>query len=234
MNSIKTALIIGYILCFPLSALRGHGASILESTSQSDVQALHERIQEKYRDKYHIPSTIGLLGDKDNQFAPSPLADSVLFFADADYLYCIYLAEIDASLERGRLVKRDEDTQSDIIGFKLITQSNQLFGYGFEASPRGVISDYTFDPTFNADWSWNSDARLSTELSSNYWFTEFRIPWYDLRMDSQPPYTIGVYVARFCYQGKKSYRFPYIQYSSGAFFFQNGSPIVISNPIHRQ
>ncbi len=234
MNSIKTALIIGYILCFLLSALRVHGASILESTSQSDVQALHERIQEKYRDKYHIPSTIGLLGDKDNQFAPSPFADSVLFFADADYLYCIYLAEIDASLERGRLVKRDEDTQSDIIGFKLITQPNQLFGYGFEASPRGVISDYTFDPTFNADWSWNSDARLNTELSSNYWLTEFRIPWYDLRMDSQPPYTIGVYVARFCYQGKKSYRYPYIQYSSGAFFFQNGSPIVISNPIHRQ
>lgn len=234
MNSKKISLIIGCILCFLLLAVSAHGASILEGASQSDAQALYERIHEKYRDKYPIPSTIGLLGDTDNQFAPSPFADAILFFADADYLYCIYLAEIDASLERGRLVKRDQDTQSDMIDFKIITQPNQLFAYGFQASPGGVMSDYTLDTAFNGDWSWNSDAILSTEVSSHYWLSEFRIPWHDLRMDSHPPYTIGVYVSRFCYQGKKSYRYPHIQYSSGPFFFQNGSPIVISNPIHRQ
>ena len=87
MNSKKISLIIGCILCFLLLAVSAHGASILEGASQSDAQALYERIHEKYRDKYPIPSTIGLLGDGDNQFAPSPFADAILLFADGEYLY---------------------------------------------------------------------------------------------------------------------------------------------------
>ncbi|MDD4310625.1 MAG: hypothetical protein PHO32_09610, partial [Candidatus Cloacimonetes bacterium] len=213
---------------------KASGITIADVSLGQERQELLSKIDEKYKNLIPISSNIGVLGDKDIQFSPSPFADSIRFYSDEEYLYCIYCAEIDNSLERGRLVKRDEDTQSDLIDFKLITQANQFYAYGFQASPEGVMSDYTVDPSFNGDWSWNSDAQISSTVIANTWLVELRIPWYDLRISAKSPYIIGVYVSRFCYQGKKSYRYPYVQYSSGPSFFQNGSPIMVTNPLRKK
>ena len=234
MSVVKINIILGFIVFTMLLVLKAYSTQIGDYPQQIETQELLRNIQEKYQDLTPISSDIGVLGDKDNQFSPSPFADSVMFYADEEYLYCIYIAQVDSSLERGRVVKKDGDTQSDAIAFTLITQPNQFFAYGFEASPLGVLSDYTLDTSFNADWSWNSDSRLTSTLSDNNWLVELRIPWCDLRMGSKAPYTLGVYVSRFCYQGKKSYRYPYVQYTSGPFFFQNGAQIIINNPIGKQ
>ena len=126
MSVVKINIILGFIVFTMLLVLKAYSTQIGDYPQQIEAQELLRNIQEKYQDLTPISSDIGVLGDKDNQFSPSPFADSVMFYADEEYLYCIYIAQVDSSLERGRVVKKDGDTQSDAIAFTLITQPNQF------------------------------------------------------------------------------------------------------------
>jgi hypothetical protein len=97
----------------------------------------------------------------------------------------------------GRLVRRDQSTESDGFAFYLDSYHDHLSAYNFGLNPAGTRYDaYYYNDRWSDDsWEGVWDGQVSTD--SLGWTAEFRIPWSQLRFHRQAKQVWGVNFMRY-------------------------------------
>lgn len=119
----------------------------------------------------------------------------ILFDEEAIYVGARMFDTLGASGVQGRLVRRDQFTESDWIQVIFDTYHNHLGRTIFEVNPAGVRRDAGQATEF-ADQSWDPIWEAKTEVDSLGWTAEFRIPFSQLRFGRDSVQTWGMQVWR--------------------------------------
>ncbi|MDQ3696712.1 MAG: carbohydrate binding family 9 domain-containing protein [Gemmatimonadota bacterium] len=97
---------------------------------------------------------------------------------------------------RTRLVRRDQDTDSDWFEVILDTYHDHLGRAFFQVNPSGVKYDALGQGGANADASWDPIWEVATRIDSAGWVAEMRIPLSQLRFSRDPAQTWGMQLRR--------------------------------------
>jgi hypothetical protein len=126
--------------------------------------------------------------------APASERTEVRFLYDDDALYIgarMYDSLGAAGVTR-RLVRRDQDPQSDFLRIDFDTFRDRLHSVGFEVNPAGWRGDATEN-----DRSWDPVWEAATEVDSLGWTAEIRIPFSQLRYSRDSVQAWGLNLTRF-------------------------------------
>lgn len=132
---------------------------------------------------------------RDGEPATQQTEVRILFDEEALYLGARMFDSLGASGVRGRLVRRDQWTESDWIQVIFDTYHNHLGRTIFEVNPAGVRRDAGQATEF-ADQSWDPIWEVKTVIDSLGWTAEFRIPFSQLRFGRDSVQTWGLQVWR--------------------------------------
>jgi hypothetical protein len=119
----------------------------------------------------------------------------LLFDEDALYIGARMFDSLGAAGVRGRLVRRDQFTDTDWIQFVFDTYHNHLGRTIFEVNPSGVRRDAGQATEFT-DQSWDPIWEARTAIDSLGWTAELRIPFSQLRFSQDSVQTWGMQVWR--------------------------------------
>jgi hypothetical protein len=119
----------------------------------------------------------------------------LLFDEDALYIGARMFDSLGAAGVRGRLVRRDQFTDTDWIQFVFDTYHNHLGRTVFEVNPAGVRRDAGQATEFT-DQSWDPIWEAKTAIDSLGWTAELRIPFSQLRFSQDSVQTWGMQVWR--------------------------------------
>ncbi len=96
-----------------------------------------------------------------------------------------------------RLVRRDDDVDSDKVYIILDPHYNRQIGYGFTVYPSGSITDGVVRGSNNWwDNTWDGVWEVKTKIHENGWAAEYKIPFYMFRFSPKDKYTWGLQVQR--------------------------------------
>ncbi len=99
-----------------------------------------------------------------------------------------------------RLVRRDEDFNSDFIHIVIDGFHDHLGRAFFELNPSGSKSDNLGVGTSCCDSGWDPIWEAATRIDADGWSAEMRIPLNQLRFSSQPQQTWGLQIRRFIHR----------------------------------
>jgi hypothetical protein len=97
----------------------------------------------------------------------------------------------------GRLARRDQDSQSDLVMIGIDAAHDKRTGYYFGVNPAGSIQDGTLSNDTQTDNSWDGVWDVGVRMESWGWVAEFRIPYSQLRFPKHDKYVWGFEVYRF-------------------------------------
>ncbi len=95
-----------------------------------------------------------------------------------------------------QLARRDQNPYSDWVSVAVDSYHDQRTAFEFSVNPAGVKRDvYRFDDS-DSDDSWNAVWDAATSRGADGWVAEFRIPYSQLRFDSDSDQTWGINFSR--------------------------------------
>ncbi|MBI4417619.1 MAG: carbohydrate binding family 9 domain-containing protein, partial [Ignavibacteriales bacterium] len=95
-----------------------------------------------------------------------------------------------------RLVRRDQDFESDYVTIGIDPKLDRNTAYYFSANPSGAIGDGIIYDDNKTDNSYDPVWEVAVSIDELGWTAEFRIPYSQLRFQRQDQYTWGVEVLR--------------------------------------
>lgn len=143
------------------------------------------------------PGRSGLIQREPHEGEPASERTEVWFAYDDDAFY-VAARLFDQSPDSivGRLVRRDEDFESDAFFFAIDTNHDRLTAYFFGTNPSGcrqdgiIYDDNKTDDSYDAVWD------VAVEVNDSDWTAEFRVPFSQIRFSKEDRYTWGVEVSR--------------------------------------
>jgi hypothetical protein len=130
------------------------------------------------------------------------VGDNTLYFGARLY-------DTDAKRIRSRLVRRDEDLNSDYFEVSLDPYHDRLTGVVFRVSPSGSINDATIAPNGNQDASWDPIWDARTTVDSLGWTVEIEIPLSQLKYNSGGDGTWGLQLRRWIHRDQELSEFAF-------------------------
>ncbi|MBI2618619.1 MAG: carbohydrate binding family 9 domain-containing protein, partial [Ignavibacteriales bacterium] len=143
------------------------------------------------------PGERGFIQREPFEGAPPTEETEVWFAYDQHALYVavrMYDQAPDSIVER--LVRRDEDFESDFIYIGLDPKFDRNTGYYFGTNPSGSIGDGVFYDDNKTDDSYDPVWDVAVHRDSLGWTAEFRIPYSQLRFPARDRYVWAVDVYR--------------------------------------
>jgi hypothetical protein len=139
--------------------------------------------------------------DPDRGGEPSePTVFKVLYDDHAVY-FGIACHETDGSMVSGRLCRRDQIDDSDILSIYVDPYLDRTTGYNFRVNPCGIQGERTVAGDGNSmDRDWNAVWDVETWQDENGWYAEFRIPFSCVRYRHVEDMTWGLNVYRFMHR----------------------------------
>jgi hypothetical protein len=119
----------------------------------------------------------------------------VLFDNEAVYIGARMFDSLGAKGVRTRLVRRDQETESDWIELVFDTHHDHIGRTSFMVNPSGVKRDAGVAARY-VDESWDAVWEVETAIDSLGWVAEFKIPFSQLRFSSEPEQTWGLQITR--------------------------------------
>ncbi len=126
--------------------------------------------------------------EPDNMEAPTERTVVQVAYDD-EYLYVAVRAYMeDAALISAGLGRRDNFPPSDRFALQFDPRHDHLTGYVFETNPSGVEADYILLDVDDTRTNFDYDAvwEVNTEVTTEGWTAEFRIPFAQMRFDIPP------------------------------------------------
>ncbi len=152
----------------------------------------------------------GLIQREPREGEPSTERTDVWFAFDDHALYvAVRLYDHSPDSIVGRLVRRDDDFESDAIFVGIDPNHDRLTAYYFGTNPSagkqdGIIyDDNKSDNSFDAVWD------VGVQTDSEGWTAEFRIPFSQIRFSQSDKYVWGVEISRTIHRKKEESYFLY-------------------------
>ena len=143
------------------------------------------------------PGSLILIQREPHEGMPGSEATEAWFAYDHDALYvAIRLSDSAPDSILGRLVRRDEDFESDFIYIGLDPKLDRNTGYYFGTNPSGSINDGILYDDNKVDDSYDPVWNVAVRTDQRGWAAEFRIPFSQLRFQESDEYVWGVDVYR--------------------------------------
>lgn len=116
---------------------------------------------------------------------------------DSDALYvAVRLFDAHPDSIIGRVSRRDQDSESDEVGVGIDAARDKRTAHYFIVNPAGAITDGTFSNDTQTDSDWDGVWDVGTQIDSEGWSAEFRIPYSQLRFPKRDHYVWGVEIYR--------------------------------------
>ncbi|MEX2115840.1 MAG: DUF5916 domain-containing protein [Bacteroidota bacterium] len=143
------------------------------------------------------PGTLVLIQREPHEGMPGSEETEAWFAYDDDALYvAVRLSDRAPDSILGRLVRRDEDFESDFIYIGLDPKLDRNTGYYFGTNPSGSINDgIIYDDNKNDD-SYDPVWDVAVGREAGAWTAEFRIPFSQLRFQESEEHVWGVDLQR--------------------------------------
>lgn len=96
-----------------------------------------------------------------------------------------------------RVGRRDDNFNSDLFEVIIDSYYDKRTGFSFQINPSGAVRDEAY---FNDSWTdlnWDGIWEGKTNIDSDGWTAELRIPYSQLRFEEQDVYTWGIFPTRF-------------------------------------
>jgi len=133
-----------------------------------------------------------------DESAPASQKTEVLVAYDQSALYvAVKMFDIHPDSIVGRLARRDQDSQSDLVIVGIDAAHDKRTGYYFGVNPAGAIQDGTLSNDTQTDDGWDGVWDVAVRVESWGWVAEFRIPFSQLRFPKLAKYVWGFEVYRF-------------------------------------
>jgi hypothetical protein len=130
--------------------------------------------------------------------SPASQKTEVLVAYDQNALYvAVKMFDTHPDSIVGRLARRDQDSQSDLIIIGIDAAHDKRTGYYFGVNPAGAIMDGTLSNDTQTDDGWDGVWDVAVRMESWGWAAEFRIPYSQLRFSKRDKYVWGFEVYRF-------------------------------------
>jgi hypothetical protein len=144
------------------------------------------------------PAATGFTQQDPDEGKPATQRTEVRFAYDAEALYigARMYDSLGAAGVQTRLVRRDQDAESDWLQFVFDTFHDHSGRTVFQVNPSGVKYD-AGQATPTADPSWDPVWDVSTQVDSLGWTAELRIPFSQLRFSRDAEQTWGMQVWRY-------------------------------------
>jgi len=121
---------------------------------------------------------------------------SIVYDTENLYVAIRALTE-DNSTIKGILSRRDVDTPSDWVYVSIDSYNDNRTAFEFGLNPVGVKRDLRrFDDT-NRDVNWDANWEGKASIDEHGWYAEFKIPFRELRFDSNDSKTWGIQIHRY-------------------------------------
>ncbi|HEV2147294.1 MAG TPA: DUF5916 domain-containing protein [Longimicrobiaceae bacterium] len=129
--------------------------------------------------------------------APASERTEVRFLYDEHALYigARMYDSLGAAGVTSRLVRRDQDPQSDFLRIDFDPYRDRLYSVEFDVNPAGWRGDAAGN-----DGSWDPVWEAATQVDSLGWTAEIRIPFSQLRFSRDPVQTWGLNLTRFIHR----------------------------------
>ncbi len=150
-----------------------------------------------------VPAT-GFTQREPDEGKPATESTEVRVLYDGEALYVGFIA-YDARPDSivGRLIRRDQWSESDQLSVQVDSHHDHRTGYGFEINAAGVQRDqHLYNDTWD-DRHWDAVWQSATKITKEGWIAEFRIPYTCLRFPEQDPQIWGIYFARYISRKKE-------------------------------
>ena len=132
----------------------------------------------------------------------------VLIGDDALYVGARLYDREAAKIER-RLVRRDEELESDFIAILLDPHHDHLTGVVFRVAASGSINDETIETSGNRDRSWDPVWHAHASIDSLGWTAEMEIPLSQLHYDASEQATWGIQIRRYIHRKQELAEFSF-------------------------
>ena len=130
--------------------------------------------------------------------SPASQKTEVLVAYDQNALYvAVKMFDTHPDSIVGRLARRDQDSQSDLVIIGIDAAHDKRTGYYFGVNPAGAIQDGTLSNDTQTDDGWDGVWDVGVRIESWGWTAEFRIPYSQLRFPKRDKYVWGFEVYRF-------------------------------------
>ncbi len=129
---------------------------------------------------------------------PATESTSFSILYDNENLYiAIKALTNDNSTIKGILSRRDENPPSDWVFVSIDSYNDNRTAFEFGLNPVGVKRDLRrFDDT-NRDVNWDANWEGKTSINKDGWYAEFKIPFRELRFDSEDSKVWGIQIYRY-------------------------------------
>ncbi|HEY7728782.1 MAG TPA: DUF5916 domain-containing protein, partial [Candidatus Eisenbacteria bacterium] len=122
---------------------------------------------------------------------------------------------------RARLVRRDDDLDSDYFAVFLDSYHDRLTSWVFRVNPLGCINDGAVDAGGNEDLSWDAVWQTATSRDSLGWTVEIEIPLSQLHYSTKGDGRWGIQLRRRIYRKQELAEFSFVpkteQYSAARY-----------------
>ena len=104
-----------------------------------------------------------------------------------------------------RLVRRDNDIESDKVSVSLDPHYNRQRGFWFTVYTSGSVTDGTINDAYYYPFNdtWDGVWDVKTRIHDNGWAAEYKIPFHILRFSPRDEYTWGLQVDRYISRKKE-------------------------------
>jgi hypothetical protein len=110
---------------------------------------------------------------------------------------------------RARLVRRDDDLDSDFFVVFLDSNHDRVNAVLFRVNPKGCVNDASVDESGNQDTSWDPVWHAESTIDSLGWTTEIEIPFSQLHYSDRDG-VWGVQFRRFIYRKQELAEFSFV------------------------
>ena len=140
-----------------------------------------------------------------NYGAPASAKTEVRILYDDEAVYIAAYLHDDPSLIRKQITSRDGEQRQDVDFFSVFfdTYNDQQNGFQFLVTPANVQSDAKLSPNANAsfqefgDKTWDAVWQSQTQMQSDGWTVEMKIPYISLRFAKKEVQTWGLQFLRY-------------------------------------
>jgi hypothetical protein len=164
--------------------------------------------------------------DPDEGKAASESTEVRILLGDGSLYIGSRLHDREAGKIRARLVRRDEDLDSDFFVVFLDSQHDRVNAVLFRVNPLGCVNDAVVDVRGNQDTSWDPVWHVHSSVDAGGWTAEIEIPLSQLKYTRGGDGVWGVQFRRFIYRTQELSEFSFtpkdVQYSAGRFGLLTG------------
>ena len=135
-----------------------------------------------------VPGITDFIQNEPNEGQPSTKKTTVQLAYDHEALYVAFSAhDSNPHAITSQLTRRDNFSPSDWLGFSVDSYNDHRTAFTFLVNPSNVKIDYKVsnDDFNDIDYNWDAIWEVKTAIYNNGWVAEFRIPFNQLRFQSQ-------------------------------------------------